>query len=108
MRSLSAVAFALAGLTAAPVAFATPAVADGQALYQARCAMCHGTGMGGAPLMEKLATLDPLAVVEKMTTGTMAAMASGISDANKRDIAVFITRKDLPAKDGLPAVSAQR
>ena len=92
-----------AALGTAPAAMAD--VAAGKAAYEARCAMCHGTGMGGAPLMDKLNALEPAAVVEKLTTGTMAPMAGGISPENIRDIAVYITKKPLPAKDGLPAVS---
>lgn len=100
---------AMAGLSlmAAPAALADPAVGDGGALYEARCKMCHATGMGGAPLVEKMATLDPAYVVDKLTSGTMSAMASGISAENKRDIAVFLTRKSLPAQDGMPEVKAE-
>lgn len=96
---------ALAGLVlaAAPAALADGAA--GKAIFDARCNMCHGTGMGGAPLMDKMATLEPAAVVEKLTTGTMAPMAGGISPENLRDIAAYVTKKPLPAKDGLPAVN---
>lgn len=93
------------GLVAAPTAFAGPT--EGQGLYEARCKMCHGSGMGGAPLEEKLAALEPVTVVDKMTSGTMAAMASGLSDQDKRDIAVFLTKKALPAAGGLPEVKAE-
>ena len=96
---------ALAGLAlaAAPVALADAAA--GKAVFDARCNMCHGTGMGGAPLMDKMAALEPAAVVEKLTSGTMAPMAGGISPENLRDIAVYVTKKPLPAKDGMPAVA---
>jgi mono/diheme cytochrome c family protein len=87
---------------AAPAAFAGPT--EGQGLYEARCKMCHGSGMGGAPLQEKLAALESDAVVEKLTNGTMAAMAAGMSETDKRDIAVFLTKKGLPAKGDLPEV----
>jgi mono/diheme cytochrome c family protein len=95
------------GLLAAPAAFAdpAPAVSDGEAVFAARCNFCHGTGQGGAPLMDKLAALEPAAVVEKLTTGTMSAMAAGISDENKRDIAVYLTKKPLAAAGDLPAVT---
>lgn len=95
------------GLLAAPAAFADPrpGVAEGEALYQARCNMCHGTGMGGAPLMDKLSTLEPTDVVAKMSTGTMAPMSAGISPENLRDIAVFVTKKPLDADGDLPAVA---
>ncbi len=97
------------GLLVAPAAFADPlpGVSEGESLYQARCAMCHGTGMGGAPLMEKLATLEPVDVVAKMATGTMAPMSAGISPENLRDIAAYVTKKPLPADGDLPAVAAE-
>ncbi len=95
---------ALAGLVLAAAPAALADGADGKGVFDARCNMCHGTGMGGAPMMDKLATLEPAAVVEKLTTGTMAPMAGGISAENIRDIAAYITKKPLPAQDGLPAV----
>src|SRR5262249_30236652 len=91
-------------VVAVPAAFAEPGPVEGQAVFEARCKMCHGTGMGGAPLMEKLATLEAPAVVDKLTNGTMAPMASGLSETDKRDIAVFLTKKGLPASGDLPEV----
>ena len=102
---LTSVAVLGLAVLAAPAAFAGPA--EGGGLFEARCKMCHGTGMGGAPLMDKLATLEPDAIVEKTTNGTMAAMAAGMSDADKRDIAVFLTKKSMPAKGDLPEVKAE-
>lgn len=97
------------GLLAASPAFADPlpGVGEGEALYQARCNMCHGTGMGGAPLMEKLASLEPVDVVTKLSTGTMAPMSAGISPENLRDIAVYVTKKPLAADGDLPAVAVE-
>ncbi len=102
MKLTSALVLGL-GLLVAP-AFAEPGPAEGQATFEARCKMCHGTGMGGAPLMDKMAVLEATAVVEKLTNGTMAAMSSGLSDADKRDIAVYLTKKGLPASGSLPEV----
>jgi polyvinyl alcohol dehydrogenase (cytochrome) len=97
MRVVLAVAgFIVFGATAA-AAQPGPDAAAGEGLYQARCAMCHASGMGGAPLTDKLAVLEPAAVVEKLTSGTMVAMASGLTDENKRDIAQFLTKKPVPA-----------
>ena len=97
------------GLLAASPAFADPlpGVGEGEALYQARCNMCHGTGMGGAPLMGKLASLEPVDVVAKLSTGTMAPMSAGISPENLRDIAVYVTKKPLAADGDLPAVAVE-
>jgi cytochrome c5 len=100
-RVFAVMALVAAGL--APAAFADAAA--GQAVFEMRCKMCHGTGMGGAPLLDKMAALEPAAVLEKTTTGTMAAMSSGLSDEDKRNIAVFVTKKPLPADGALPAVT---
>ena len=94
-------------LIAAP-AFAGPDVAAGEALYQQRCNLCHETGLGGAPLTDALTKLDPQKMIDTLTNpGTMmAAVVSCISEENKRDVAVFLTKKSLPAKDNLPEVKA--
>jgi mono/diheme cytochrome c family protein len=93
------------GLIAAPAAFAGPT--EGAGLYDARCKMCHAAGLNNAPPLEKLAALEPGAVVEKLTTGTMSVMASGLSDQDKRDIAVYLTKKGLPAAGDLPEVKPE-
>jgi cytochrome c5 len=102
-------AFALLGLglMAAPVAFAEPGPAEGGQVFEARCKMCHGSGLNNAPLVDKLAALEPAAIVEKLTNGTMSAMASGLSDEDKRNIAVFLTHKGLPAAGSLPEVKPE-
>jgi cytochrome c553 len=104
MKLTSAAVFGL-GLIIAPAAFAGPT--EGQGIYEARCKMCHATALNNAPPIEKLASLEPTAVVEKLTSGTMMAMASGLSDQDKRDVAVFLTKKSLPAAGGLPEVKAE-
>ena len=92
-------AMLVAGLVA-PAALAGPE--DVKALYEERCGVCHDTGENSAPLTDALKTLDPAAIVEKMTTGTMASMAAGLTDQNKREIAVYLTGKGLPASGSLP------
>jgi mono/diheme cytochrome c family protein len=89
---LTAAFFLTITFLASPAALADPN-SQGEGLFQARCNMCHGTGMGGAPLMEKLSALSTDSIIEKMTTGTMAPMASGLSDSDKKDIAEFIAKK---------------
>jgi polyvinyl alcohol dehydrogenase (cytochrome) len=86
--------FAMAAIfLAAPVALAQE-VKD---LFTERCGVCHDTGENGAPLTGDMKKLDPVAVVEKLTTGTMAGMAGGLSDQQKREIAAFVTGKAAPA-----------
>jgi cytochrome c5 len=94
------------GLLAAPAAFADPDVANGEALYQQKCNMCHAAGLANAPLMDALAKLEPQKIIDVLTkpSAMMAGAVAGITEEQKRDIAVFITKKGLPAKDGLPEV----
>jgi cytochrome c553 len=95
-------------LLAAP-AFAEPGPAEGGALYEARCKMCHGSGLANAPLIEKLATLENDKIVDSLTNPVpmMAGAVGGLSDADKRNIAVFLTKKTMPAKGDLPEVKAE-
>jgi polyvinyl alcohol dehydrogenase (cytochrome) len=90
------------GLLAAPAAFAD--AKSGGDVFATRCNMCHGAGVGGAPPTDKLKASPPETIVEKLTNGTMAPMAAGLSDADKRDIAVFLSGKGLPASGDLAAV----
>jgi cytochrome c553 len=107
MFRTSAVLLGLA-LLAAP-ALAEPGPAEGAALYEARCKMCHGTGMANAPLIEKLATLENDKIVDSLTNPVpmMAGAVGGLSDADKRNIAVFLTKKPMPANGDLPEVKAE-
>jgi cytochrome c553 len=107
---LASVAVLGFGLVMAAPAFAGPT--EGQGLYEVRCKMCHANGVNNAPPIEKIQAdiTDPAAIVEKLTNGTMMAMASGLSDQDKADIAAFLTTKT-PSASGdasaaTPAVSA--
>lgn len=107
MVRTTAVVLGLAVL-AAP-ALADPGPAEGAALYQARCAMCHASGLANAPLIEKLATLENDRIVEALTTPVpmMAGVVGGLTEQDKRDIAVYLTKKSMPAKGDLPEVKAE-
>ncbi len=102
-----AVALGLA-LLAAP-AFAEPGPAEGAGIYQARCAMCHASGLANAPLPDKLATLENDKIIEALTNPVpmMAGAVGGMSEQDKRDVAVFLTKKTMPAKGDLPEVKAE-
>lgn len=106
MRLVSAAAILGLAALAAP-AFAGPA--DGGAIFETRCKMCHETGMAGAPVMSKLATFDNDKIIHALTTPVpmMAGAVSGLSETDKRDIAVFLTKKSLPASGDLPEVKAE-
>lgn len=100
-------AFIGLAILAAPSALAGPA--EGGAIYEQRCKMCHATGMANAPLIEKLATLDNQKIIDALTTPVpmMAGVVGGLSDEDKRNIAVFLTKKSLPASGSLPEVKAE-
>ena len=108
MRLTAAIAVLGIAMLAAP-AFAEPGPAEGGVLYETRCKMCHGTGMANAPLIEKLATFENERIIQALTTPVpmMAGAVSGLSDEDKRNIAVFLTKKSLPASGALPAVTAE-
>ena len=94
------------GLAIAPAAFADPA--KGEALYLEKCKMCHEAGLANAPLMDKLKALENDKIVQALTTPVpmMAGIVGGLSEQDKRDLAVFITKKSMPAKGDLPEVKA--
>ena len=96
------------GLLVAPAAFAEPDVANGEALYQAKCTMCHATGLANAPLTDALTKLEPQKIIDALTkpSAMMAGAVAGVTDEQKRDIAVFLTKKSLPAEGNLPEVKA--
>lgn len=100
-------AFVGLAVLAAPSAFAGPA--QGGELYEQKCKMCHASGMANAPLTEKLAALDNDKIVQALTTPVpmMQGVTPSLSEQDKRDIAVFLTKKSMPAKGDLPEVKAE-
>lgn len=104
---LTAVAAIMGIATLAAPAFAGPK--EGGEIYETRCKMCHGSGMANAPLIEKLNTLDNDKILAALTTPVpmMAGVVGGLSDEDKRNIAVFLSHKTLPAAGDLPEVKAE-
>ena len=93
----------------APAAFADPGPTEGKAVYETKCQMCHATGMANAPLLEKLQTLEATKVVDALTTPVpmMAGVVGSLTEQDKRDVAVYLTKKGLPAKGDLPEVKPE-
>lgn len=106
MRLVAAAAVLGLSALAAP-AFAGPK--EGEAIYQQRCVMCHGQGLANAPLIDKLQALDNQKIVDVLTAPVpmMAGAVAGLSDEDKRNIAVFLTKKSMPASGDLPEVKAE-
>jgi polyvinyl alcohol dehydrogenase (cytochrome) len=97
-----------AAAAAAAFAFATPfgAVAqeapNGAALFDARCKMCHDPATGRAPNRTSLAAMRASDIVDVLTNGVMAPMATGLSQPDKAAIAAYLTE----APDAHPATAA--
>ena len=77
----------------APVRAATAAV-DGKALFGSTCAACHGAAAGSAPAVATLASLPRTRIVEALTTGKMAPMASGLTPTQIEAIARYLAAGD--------------
>lgn len=63
----------------------------GQALFNDRCASCHVKPAAGtrAPTLEQLRATTAESIHAAITTGSMAPMASGVSEADRRAIAEY-------------------
>lgn len=66
---------------------------DGAALYRQRCAACHDNPQDRIPPRFILARRTADEVIEAMTTGGMKQQAAGLSSAEIRAIAVYVTGK---------------
>ncbi len=58
--------------------------------FTGRCATCHDTHQNGAPDRYSLNRFTPEQVLEKMTTGSMAQYAKGLTDIEKRVVSVYV------------------
>ena len=72
MKSMTAGLLALATL-----GFASAAMADGKAVYEQTCAMCHATGVANAPKFGDKAAWGP-----RIATGKAALVASVTNGKN--------------------------
>jgi polyvinyl alcohol dehydrogenase (cytochrome) len=63
--------------------------------FTGHCATCHDVNKDGAPDRYTLNRLTPEQVLEKMTTGSMAQYARGLSELEKRVTAVYVAGRPL-------------
>lgn len=87
---------------------ATPAATDqtarGEALYEARCAVCHDNPQERIPPRLLLGFRSPNAVVRSLTRGTMRPMAEGLGAADIASIATYLTGR-APGTDPVPVAN---
>ena len=68
---------------------------DGAALYKARCAACHDNATSArTPKREELAGLTPESITTTMFSGAMLTQSVGLSQAEGRAIAIYLTGKE--------------
>ena len=81
---------------------------DGAALYQQRCAGCHeGKAQPRMPARQDLAARTPEAIYQAMFEGAMKTQAAGLSVAEGRAIARYVSAKDWGATAGAVSIQNQ-
>jgi polyvinyl alcohol dehydrogenase (cytochrome) len=78
---------------------------DGATVYKQRCAACHDRSLDRAPARESLAQRAPEDVLRALTTGTMKQQAAGLSEADMRALAAFLTGKAFGSNQPSAAVN---
>jgi polyvinyl alcohol dehydrogenase (cytochrome) len=73
--------------------------------FTGRCASCHDSGKDGATDRHALNRFTPEQVLASITTGSMAPYAQGLSEFEKRVVAVYVGGRPLGAADAGDAVS---
>ena len=96
MRTLS-IAIVSAILFCLAPAHASAQVLQVMPLFEQRCAQCHGAGAAErrAPDRKMLAELTPERILDALTSGSMVANATGISDTQKRYLAEFLSGRPI-------------
>lgn len=67
-----------------------PQKLDGAALYQKRCAVCHGAGTR-APAVDELRQLSRNSILQALETGMMKAEGAGLTPQERMAIARFLS-----------------
>lgn len=89
--ALAAAALAFQVTPSAGTAPGVEATEAGKAVFVARCAECHDVGDDRAPSREELAIRTTAEIVATLTSGMMAPMAEGLSEAEKVAVAAYLT-----------------
>ena len=95
------------GFLTAPAALADPIrdVAAVNAIVEQRCAMCHMEEDDAAPALGTVKKLEPAAITDMLISGSMSALTPDLTPQMKREVAVFLSGKPLPASGDLPEVT---
>jgi mono/diheme cytochrome c family protein len=101
LSGLIAIACLSVGATAG-ASPAYPALSDGdrvegERLYQERCSSCHEAGGRGAPPRSAISRHTPEDILDVLTTGFMAAVASFMTEEEKNLLARHLGTRSEPA-----------
>jgi polyvinyl alcohol dehydrogenase (cytochrome) len=83
-----------------------PAEANGEAIFNARCKMCHEPALERAPGRNELALRPRPGIVTALTSGVMAPMAQGLSRPEIEAVAAFLTPGLQPGSGGADKMCA--
>src|SRR5262245_59213222 len=95
----------LLGAYSSAWAVAPPVEANGEKVYEQRCAACHSGNVPRAPQLNVLKQKDPEDILDALLTGVMKFLGMGMPDAERRAVAEFITGKQL-GEDQLKATTS--
>ena len=73
----------------------------GERLFEGHCARCHENGVQGAPMKSLLRQMTPNAIYNTLTKGAMKFQAREIPDADLRQVAFYLTQREV-ASGALP------
>ena len=79
----------------------TPGTESGWATFQTRCASCHGNqNVERAPSAITIREMTPERIYAALTTGSMQAQSQGLSDAQKKILAEFMSGRPTGSSGG--------
>jgi polyvinyl alcohol dehydrogenase (cytochrome) len=74
----------------------TPGTESGFATFQTRCSSCHGNpAVERAPSPATIREMPPERIYESLTTGSMQAQSTGLTDAQKKALAEFMAARPI-------------
>jgi polyvinyl alcohol dehydrogenase (cytochrome) len=71
-------------------------------IYTENCAGCHDQGVDRAPQRVLFSYMSPQSIYRALKDGKMSAQASGLTDAERVELAEFLTRKKIAANEPEP------
>ena len=77
-----------------PAADTVTAAADGEQLYLAHCAQCHGGKVAKAPPLSLLQIMSGSSILRAMESGVMQTHAAAMNGTEKRAVARYLTGMD--------------